>query len=383
MSETESVPVDAGGSAPESTSVAPDAGAPSPAADAAAPSAPSAGTPRGPDGRFTSAATQPPAPLDAASVADPSAPAALDTTTTDPSAPNAPPAAAPTPSTAPQPFTFRASGTRVPIEGATYEPGKGLVIPDAQVQQVRRLLAHGYEYATAGLQRERDFQQRIAEMEQAMQAAQSGSDAELEVQKAWFRDLLGDTTGARLLQAVQNFEGEAALLSERAMRAKLEAQLKAQQAARPAEPQVTPEQQQQQLVQTLVKFSGEFVEDLKESGEFAALTESDWSTLAGLVAKKPGMVYGERDGMAEFDGTLMYEWAQDRQKLRAESQKQTQQVAKAAEYNAKRQAPPAAPPPPKPPAPARREEDDNESILVKHAKGQAKYEEWQRKHAGW
>lgn len=347
---------DSAGTAP----TAPDVSASSPAAEPAAPSEPSAGTPRGPDGRFTSAATQPPAPPPDG--ADPSAPAALDTTTTEPT----PPAPTPNAAAQPQPFTFRASGQRVPLEGAVYEPGKGLTVPETALPQLRRMLAHGHEYATAGVQREREYRHRIAELEAAQDAAQAGQDAETEVYKAWFLEILGDPSGAKLLEAVQNFGNTSALLSERAARAKLETQLKAREAARPAEPQVTPEQQEQRLAQAVVTVATDFVEEMKESGAYGALTDADWQYLAESASENPIAFVRQHEGEQVFDGAMLLRWAKKQQADRAEAATRTQQVAKAAEYNAKRQ---AAPPAPKAPPPAKPEPAD-EPFHVRHAKKQ-------------
>lgn len=383
MSETNSVPAPSettatGGVATEPLS-APETGAPAPAADTAAPPDAPAGPPRGPDGKFVSAATTTPEPSvgDApASAPDPSAPAVPKPE----AAPNAPPASAPSGA---QPFTFRASGQRIPIEGALYEPGKGLVIPDAKVPDIRRLLAHGHEYATQGIQRERELKQQISALQAQSAAQKEAEDAELKVYKDWFLELVQDQSGARLLKAVENFAGESALLSERAARAKLEKQIAAQQAAKPAQPEQTPEAQSAALAQSIVRVATDFTEELRESGAYGALTDADWKYLAGLASQNPRWFLGEQDGEVVFDGQLMLEWAKQRQDARTEAAKQSREVAKATEYNAKRAQPAAAAPPPAakaPPAPAKREED--ESILAKHYRKADEARNWNKAVTG-
>lgn len=354
-------------------SAAPDSGAPAPAPDGAAPPDASGGPPRGPDGKFVSAATtalEPPPPdADAsASGKDPSDPAA---------APKEPPATPGSPQApqAPVPFTFRASGQRIPIEGALYEPGKGLTIPDAKLPDVRRLLAHGYEYATEGVKRERQLRQQIGELTQSQGAAKAAEDAELSVYKEWFVDLLSDASGAKLLDAVQNFSGTSALLAAKAEAARLRKQ--SELTASPKAPETTPEAQQQQIVQSLVRVGADYVEEMRESGGYAALTEEDWKAAAAMVAKRPALFYAVVDGEGHFDAEPLIEWAKDRQALRAESAQRTQQVAKATEYNAKRAAAPPAPSAlPRPAAPTKSAAEEEESIRARHVKHQEAGRTW-------
>jgi hypothetical protein len=330
---TSDTPLD---SAPVATEApAPDSTAPATADQPDAP--PSEGTPRDEHGRFAKRdGEQPPA-----AQGTPPAPV-----------PGQPPQTLPTSAPpAPQPFAFRSNGQRVPLEGATYEPGKGLLIPDGPaLQHARQLMARGHEYHTVGHAREQQYRQTIQQLQQAAESRTQQDDAELAVYRNWFLEILNDPSGDTLIERAQNFNLLAPALKEQARAAKLEKEIEAMR-AQTQRPQVSPEQETQQLVQSVYRVAGDFLEELKEDGQYAALTPADWKDLTDMIRKRPGALVEDVNGETLLNTEPIRDQAERFKRIRTEAAEQTRATAKATQYNAQRAAPAA---PPTKPAPVAR-----------------------------
>lgn len=140
--------------APEATPTpeTPEAPAPeatvAPAGDepAAADTSTAAARARDEKGRFTKAERE---AAEALAAAEPT----VAPVVASPPAPSAPPPA--------MPWTFRAGGQRIPIQGATVSPEGTLQIPADQVPNIRQLLGEGMAYRTTFRQKEQEWQTKV------------------------------------------------------------------------------------------------------------------------------------------------------------------------------------------------------------------------------
>jgi hypothetical protein len=115
------------------------------------------------------------------------APAAQDALTSLPS-----PVETPTPDTqpemvadapasvVPQPFTFRSRGQEFTLDGAMFEPGKGLTIAETALQQHRQMLARAKEWEIYGRPELERSQRELARLRQQRSETESVADKAME-----------------------------------------------------------------------------------------------------------------------------------------------------------------------------------------------------------
>ena len=332
----EQSPVEAQGSeAPELSSSAD----PAPSPDAAPPAQTGSDRPRDASGKFVSpkvaavpaASSDPLAPPTNAAPIDPAAP------TTEPPVPPV----ASSPSTAQpsgQQFTFKANRQAYTIEGATIEPGKGLVIPEAQIPHVKKHLSAGVYWESNRRQIEQDVARRVEE-------ATTTNKAEAEkyhgIALKLF-DLLADP--AQLSRLVSDHGREFDLL-----RRELSIEMRA--TPTPAKPAVAPEDQTAHLEAAASRSLSEAIEDVVDEAYEGLFSAEDLQEVRDAMQGRLAAYFVQHEGQWYLDThKVKADLDRDARRIKAvkeaeaKAKAEIEKIAKAQAFNAKRDVPKSTPP---------------------------------------
>jgi len=246
---------------------------------------------------------------------------------------NEDPAVAAPPSTssapAPEPFTFKAHGKAVALDGAVRIAGEGLRIPEGPaMQRAQQLMSRGLEMETVGRQRIRELEVQT----EALQRDQSDAEIHGSAIVQWFNEVASDPD--TMVDVLTNWAQHKALFDVRVEKAKFEYDKRRHDWQRKAQ-EPTPQEQQQQTLAS-ARTVGE--EMLKELAPQHGLTESDVQKIQARLLRRPEVYLIEHQGSIAFDDTAfaadVAAEAEDRKALRSTMTT----VEQAAQTNAKRQA---------------------------------------------
>lgn len=319
---------------PTETPAAPDGAAPSAPADEAAitePAASLSAKPRGPDGRFikadgTQASEAEHAAIEAAAPASPP----IATTPTPPAPPAAPTG---------QPFVVRGDGQRIAMPGSTTNDQGDLTVLAEHVPAYRQLIAEGLAYRGSWRTEKADYQKQITE---------AGAVQEARAQKY-------NGASVFMLETIESPEWQAEFKEspERALYylkrevgfMLKEADLKAPQPR--ATPTQDPAVEQEQLRTSATATVTDYVEELLESPLAKALYPKPEDRTAAIAryARHVASYAVEVDGQIAIDTHAVRADWDDELQLRQAGQKAAGEAQKAAEFNARRNAPAVAAPP--------------------------------------
>jgi hypothetical protein len=236
-----------------------------------------------------------------------------------------PPSSAP----APEPFTLKAHGKTLTLDGATRIAGEGLRIPEGPaLQRAQQLMARGVEMETFG-------RQRIKELElhtQSLQREQSEAEVHASAIISWFNEV--SQSPETMVDVLTNWAQHKPLFDVRVEKAKFEAEKARAEWSRKAQ-EPTPQEQQQQVLAG-AKAMGEEV--LAELAPTHGLTPQETAAIAARLLRRPELYVIEQQGRLAFDDVTFAEDVAAEAEARKTVRTSVTAAQEAASTNAKRAA---------------------------------------------
>jgi len=225
-----------------------------------------------------------------------------------PAAPVVPPSSAPTP----EPYTLRAHGKSLTLDGVQHVPGEGLRVPEGPaMQRVQTLMSRGLEMETFGRPRIRQLEHENT----ALQEERGHAEVHANAIVAWFQDVRKNPE--TLLAAIEKFDQFAPTFDARVERSQWERDKTAwERQQRVNDP--TPEEQHQQVMGAVVQSAQQMLQD--ELGPKFKLSAEDHQGIAQRLLRRPDLYLTRVNGQLAFDDTRFAEdveaEAQERTKMR-------------------------------------------------------------------
>lgn len=249
--------------------------------------------------------------------------------------------ATPAPATS-EPITFRGAGQRVPIPGSAIDANGNWMIPADQTSAIRQLLAEGMEYRQNWRRKEQDFKSQIesAGATERARAEKYNRAAVLMFERMadhdWLARAAADPREVEYLRRELELELKSADLKAPAA----QGPSRQEQAADPAE-------QYAQLEQAARSTLEDELELLLETPQARALYTSpdERKALLARYQRRLNAYFTEHEGEVVLDRQILREDFEEEVKVRQQMAKQAEDARKAAEFNARRNAPGTTAPP--------------------------------------
>lgn len=261
--------------------------------------------------------------------------AVAETAQTPPVDEIAPPPAPTTPSG--EPFTFRAGGQRIPIQGATLSPEGALSIPPDQVPQVRQLLSDAVAFRTTWRQEKQRYEAQLKE---------AGSHGEARAEKYNKASVL---LWDRLSQLLAEHPTELEMLKREVALTLREADLAIPAAKAPARTTEVPQQQEPQAPEITEDQARavlqEEIEDLLDGPIARTLfTPQEREAVVKRYGRRLNAYFTEHEGEIVLDRQILKEDFEDELNARKQAREAHLKLEKASQFNQKRDVtPPPAP----------------------------------------
>lgn len=266
-------------------------------------------------------------PADDADTPAPDAPG--QPTTPELQDPGTPGTSAPSSAPAPSPFTVKAHGKALTLDGVQRIPGQGLQVTEAAVGRVQALMARGLEMETFGRSRIRELELQTQELQHSQSEAEVHAHAIIE----WFEQ--ATATEDAMAHALANWAMDKPKLDARIDRAKWEAE-KRQWERRQQANEPTPQERQAQLLDG-VRSEGETM--LAELAPTHGLQPQEVQAIANRLLRKPEVylvqVPTPQGPQLAFDDQAFAADVAEEAQFRVQSRTVVSAAQKAADQNAK------------------------------------------------
>lgn len=236
------------------------------------------------------------------------------------------------------PFTFRAEGQRIPLNGAFLTPDGALTVAPEQVPQVRQLFADAIAFRTTWRQKEADFKQQV-EQAGAVEKARADKYNRAAI-LMWDR-----MTSPEWIRAAATDPRELEYLRRELDLELKQADLTIPKAEQPR--QAAPQQDPQQLESQARDVLKGYVEELLERPQAKAVydTQEKRQALEKRLQRRLAAYFVDQDGQLALHENRVDEDFEEELNERLAAKQEAEKARKAAEFNAKRNQPaPNVPP---------------------------------------